>query len=995
MYGDVFIANGTKTAMLLFPERPPASWKTFDIFLTEDQGWVFGGGATTLSDILINVTDLQIRAEYGVGMDQSGLDNVELLTEPAADIPSQSIVSTITRYEAPEVFGTATYRYTDMNLQSSATLTYDAATRLSFTTDGDCSKISDTAIRCKPGTTRLVVDTDYRFDVTATDTGFIHPITSTTDQLRNLTVQLIYPATFKYISADVPPDDHAQDTKILYWNRPNSTSFAANITFDLNKCFTALDAVLVLDGSTSISHSQFDQMRDFARKLVQDFKISPDHVRIGVSQFEGQGLGREEIGLSGDQAAIDAALASMRQIRAWRGTDIQEGLALGRAELEANKRQDVPQAIILLTDGEHNQPGDPVVEAKLAWDSGIHILAVAVGSGADSNLLQTIVTNPDYIFAVSDFSRLPLIKDTLVAEVCKPIGDGPDNGSGEKEELSATSIEPSEGYNDATINAVVSGSGFDTNTGPALQLRNADGQYDLTDITVDSKTALQATIPAGLPSGTYELIVTNPDGKSVTLPNAFTALAREPVITKVVPAAGYNDQDNELMVYGQNFADGAGVQLGTTTLNTTRASGTLLHAIVPSGFDTGTYDMTVTNPDGQSAELANAYTVLDANSNNDLLGYSHELWVNPLTPRVGETAEIGAFVHRLGGKRVLENVTVEFRRDSVTGTLLGRSTVPFLDPPTSKDSTIPLEVTFTQAETFDLYAIIDPDNAVIEDTELNNVISRTLTVGPPTADRTVPVVQNITVDGTRGASLDVPNATVGIEANDPQPNPSGMQSVHVIEYVYNVGAAQWVPVVQSGWLDYGQTPDDYQWSLLPLPGMHYLQVRAVDQAGNISIGKAQQLANYEPSAEKIQRRETHTYRYNVADGQQLQINLEVLSGDADLYVWSSRDDQSARVSNLEGSVNEQVIVPASEVVPGVYQVEVYGYTAAEYRLTAEIGAPAAQLQAAPAVGGESPNKNTPTAPIVPVSSVPDERAGIPPAPEISAGSSIYLPLVVR
>jgi hypothetical protein len=154
-----------------------------------------------------------------------------------------------------------------------------------------------------------------------------------------------------------------------------------------------------------------------------------------------------------------------------------------------------------------------------------------------------------------------------------------------------------------------------------------------------------------------------------------------------------------------------------------------------------------------------------------------------------------------------------------------------------------------------------------------------------------------------------------ITANDPQPNASGMQSIHIIEYVYNAGAGQWVPVVQSGWLPYGQTPDSYRWSLLPLVGMHYVQVRAVDQAGNISIGKAQQLVNYQPTAQQIKRRETHTYRYNVADGQQVQISLEVLSGDADLYVWSSREDQSARVSNLDGSVNEQVIVPAG-TAPG-------------------------------------------------------------------------------
>jgi len=37
------------------------------------------GGATNLADVLKNVTDLQIWAEFGVGGDKSGLDNIELV----------------------------------------------------------------------------------------------------------------------------------------------------------------------------------------------------------------------------------------------------------------------------------------------------------------------------------------------------------------------------------------------------------------------------------------------------------------------------------------------------------------------------------------------------------------------------------------------------------------------------------------------------------------------------------------------------------------------------------------------------------------------------------------------------------------------------------------------------------------------------------------------------------------------------------------------------
>lgn len=75
--GDVYLANGSLTARRLLPKRPDTEWETFVIPL-EDEGWIFSGGATLLSDILERVTSFQIRAEYGSGADVSGLDNVRV-----------------------------------------------------------------------------------------------------------------------------------------------------------------------------------------------------------------------------------------------------------------------------------------------------------------------------------------------------------------------------------------------------------------------------------------------------------------------------------------------------------------------------------------------------------------------------------------------------------------------------------------------------------------------------------------------------------------------------------------------------------------------------------------------------------------------------------------------------------------------------------------------------------------------------------------------------
>lgn len=180
-------------------------------------------------------------------------------------------------------------------------------------------------------------------------------------------------------------------------------------------CVSTIDLMLVLDGSESITAPDFETMKSFAGSLVGHFTISPDDAHAGVVQFAGEGQGRVEIGLSSDAAAVDAAVAAMAQIVG--ATDIQEGLALAREQLAASGRAGVAQVVIVLTDGAHNQPGDPVAEAEAARAAGAEIFAIAVGPGPDVEQLSAIA---ERVFSVSDFDALVSILIPLVQTVCPP-----------------------------------------------------------------------------------------------------------------------------------------------------------------------------------------------------------------------------------------------------------------------------------------------------------------------------------------------------------------------------------------------------------------------------------------------------------------------------------------------------------------------------------------------------------------------------------------------
>jgi Mg-chelatase subunit ChlD len=172
----------------------------------------------------------------------------------------------------------------------------------------------------------------------------------------------------------------------------------------------AIDIMLVLDGSGSISPSNFTLMKNFAAGLVQSFSVGANTARFGVVQFSSTGKGRLETGLSTSQSAILSRIHNMAQLNG--DTDIAEGLRLAQNELDRAGRsvQRVPRAIVLLTDGEHN--GSPLSELNRqiarAKNAKSLVYGIAVGSYVNMSQIYNIASDPDsrYVFSVSSFAGL-------------------------------------------------------------------------------------------------------------------------------------------------------------------------------------------------------------------------------------------------------------------------------------------------------------------------------------------------------------------------------------------------------------------------------------------------------------------------------------------------------------------------------------------------------------------------------------------------------------
>ena len=548
-------------------------------------------------------------------------------------------------------------------------------------------------------------------------------------------------------------------------------------------------------------------------------------------------------------------------------------------------------------------------------------------------------------------------------------------------------VNPDWGYNDRNTNVVITGTNF--GFPPLVEMcpyQNGtceDCTQLLKNASWINSQRLYAVVPANLADGEYCLAVTNPGGKVGMLPGAFTVLPGQPDLREVRPTQGYADLPTDLHVYGFNLHPGISVTLGSTDLeNVAVVNQTHLRAMVPAGLPAGPYTTTAFYGAGDAGALPNAYTVLLPQ--DDLFAQTQELWVDPVAPRAGEVARLGLLVHRQGGSSTLSQVLVRF---FANGQTLGDVHVPSLSPD-GEGSTRRLDWVPTQAGDYQITAVIDPEGQIPEASEANNTVTRTVTVLATAPDMLAPHVDSLVIEGGRDVVTDTMVHLAATATDYPQPGGEGVSHLRYIEFEYSQGARLWVPVQDSGWVVSDTVNStNYRWLLTPVGGLHYIQAWAKDGVGNISHYPYQQGISYLPPTEQVGRDQTRVYRRDLAAGVSLQVTLTPVWGDPDLYVWPPdwEEGRPPWVSNLSGTEVDEIAFTTP--VSGVYQIEVYGYTSAEYQLDIVVGAATFDIQVA---GGIDPDKEKRQAPAVALDSEPPRDI-----PQEEAGYSLYLPLVMR
>jgi hypothetical protein len=303
-----------------------------------------------------------------------------------------------------------------------------------------------------------------------------------------------------------------------------------------------------------------------------------------------------------------------------------------------------------------------------AFDFDQRLVGMSFTAGSGS---LTVTAPPNSKIAPPGYYMLFLINNKGVPSVAAFVLL---NGSSSAPAPTVTSISPNTGTTNGGTGVTITGTGFQSGATVSL------GGSAATSVNVVSSTSITATTAAHA-AGASNVLVTNSDGQSGTLPNGYSYIVSNPApkVTAITPNSGPATGGTTVTITGTGFLTGAAVTLGGTAASGVNVVSSTSITATAAAHAAGAVSVVVTNSDNQSSTLANAFTYVPAPA------------VTSMAPSTGPAN--GSTGATITGTNFLSGATVSFGGTAATGVTVASSASITVTAPAHAAGTVDVVVT--------------------------------------------------------------------------------------------------------------------------------------------------------------------------------------------------------------------------------------------------------------------------------------------------------------
>ena len=144
-------------------------------------------------------------------------------------------------------------------------------------------------------------------------------------------------------------------------------------------------------------------MKNFMKNVISNFDVGDDGTHVGIIRYATSASIILSLGSIDNKNGLNTFIDNIWYTRGGTSTHLALNL-LSTAFSTSRTDQGIPRVAIVFTDGQSYSQTLTAQAAQSVHDTGIIVYSIGIGSGVNTNELNTIASSSSNVFLISSFS---------------------------------------------------------------------------------------------------------------------------------------------------------------------------------------------------------------------------------------------------------------------------------------------------------------------------------------------------------------------------------------------------------------------------------------------------------------------------------------------------------------------------------------------------------------------------------------------------------------